>query len=302
MPRSRMKSRAHPKYKTKYDVSNWTAYDRALVQRGDITLWISPDAIEDWKPAPSGRRGGQRKFSDHAIETALILRLVFKLPLRQTEGFLRSILSLMNVAVEAPDHTTLLRRNPRLDVGLDRVASSRPLHLIVDSTGLSIVGEGEWAAIKHGGSGKRGWKKLHVGVDRSGLIPNPTAGIDSLGLPAAPLWRRLLEHPQQDRFDHDGFERACERRASACSGPRPCGTASDGSSRIGRTCRATACSVAVPALEWDADRNSGTRSRSQVRRIELFTNLRVEEPSRSRFRAVARRDRRARDSDRRGRP
>ena len=165
-----MNSRVHPKYKTKYRVSNWTAYDQALVQRGDITLWISPDAIEDWKPAPSGRRGGQRKFSDHAIETALILRLVFKLPLRQTEGFLRSILSLMNVAVEAPDHTTLSRRSQRLDVGLDRVASSRPIHLIVDSTGLSIVGEGEWAAIKHGGSGKRAWKKLHLGVDRSGSI------------------------------------------------------------------------------------------------------------------------------------
>ena len=78
-----MRSRAHPKYKTKYRVSNWAEYDRALVQRGDITLWISTDAMDAWKPAPSGRRGGQRKFSDHTIETALMLRLVFKLPLRQ---------------------------------------------------------------------------------------------------------------------------------------------------------------------------------------------------------------------------
>jgi len=73
-----MKSKVHPKYKTKYRVGNWPEYDRALVQRGDVTLWISTDAIDDWRPAPSGRRGGQRKFSDHAIETALILRLVFK--------------------------------------------------------------------------------------------------------------------------------------------------------------------------------------------------------------------------------
>ncbi len=78
-----MNSRVHPKYKTKYRVSNWAEYDRALVQRGEITLWISEDAIEDWKPAASGSRGGQRKFSDHAIETALMLRLVFKLPLRK---------------------------------------------------------------------------------------------------------------------------------------------------------------------------------------------------------------------------
>jgi len=165
-----MKSRVHPKYKTKYRVSNWAEYDQALVQRGDVTLWISEDAIDDWKPAPSGGRGGQRKFSDHAIETALTLRFVFNLPLRQAEGFLRSIISVMGVDLETPDHTTLSRRSRRLDIPLDRIASSKPIHLIVDSTGLSIDGEGEWAAVKHGGSGKRAWKKLHLGVDRSGSI------------------------------------------------------------------------------------------------------------------------------------
>jgi hypothetical protein len=164
-----MKSRVHPKYKTKYRVGNWTEYDRALVQRGDITLWISTDAIDAWKPAPSGRRGGQRKFSDHAIGTALILRLVFKLPLRQAEGFLQSVLSLMGVDLEAPDHTTVSRRSQHLDIQLACV-TAKPLHLIVDSTGLSIVGEGEWAAVKHGGRGKRAWKKLHLGVDESGVI------------------------------------------------------------------------------------------------------------------------------------
>jgi len=75
-----MNSRVHPKYKTKYRVSNWAEYDRALVQRGDITLWFSPDAADSWTPGPSGKRGGQRKFSDQAIETALVLRLVFNLP------------------------------------------------------------------------------------------------------------------------------------------------------------------------------------------------------------------------------
>jgi len=165
-----MNSRVHPKYKTKYRVNNWSEYDTALVQRGEITLWISEDAIEDWKPAASGGRGGQRKFSDHAIETALMLRLVFKLPLRQAEGFLRSILSLMDIDLEAPDHTTLSRRGQHLNVRLDRVASTKRIHLMVDSTGLSIVGEGEWAAVKHGGNGRRAWKKLHLGVDRSGVI------------------------------------------------------------------------------------------------------------------------------------
>jgi hypothetical protein len=131
---------------------------------------MSEDAIEDWKPAASGSRGGQRKFSDHAIEIALTLRLVFNLPLRQAEGFLRSILSLMDIDLEAPDHTTLSRRSQHLNLRLDRVASTKRIHLMVDSTGLSIVGEGEWAAAKYGGRGKRAWKKLHLGVDRFGVI------------------------------------------------------------------------------------------------------------------------------------
>jgi hypothetical protein len=165
-----MKSRVHPKYKTKYRVGNWPEYERALVERGDITLWISADAMDTWRPASSGLRGGQRKFFDLAIESALTLRLVFKLPLRQTEGFLRSLLSLMGVDLDAPDHTTLSRRGMHLDVELHRVHANEPIHLIVDSTGLSIVGEGEWAAVKHGGNGKRGWKRLHLGVDRCGAI------------------------------------------------------------------------------------------------------------------------------------
>ena len=69
-----------------------------------------------------------------------------------------------------PDHTTLSRRGQHLDVALRRVPTGAGLHLIVDSSGLSIVGEGEWAAARHGGRSTRGWKKLHLGVDRSGVI------------------------------------------------------------------------------------------------------------------------------------
>ena len=99
-----------------------------------------------------------------------MLRLVFNLPLRQAEGFLRSVLSLMALDLEAPDHTTISRRSQQVDVSLRFAATKGPMHLIVDSTGLSIIGEGEWAAAKRGGRGKRAWKKLHLGVDRSGVI------------------------------------------------------------------------------------------------------------------------------------
>jgi hypothetical protein len=199
-----MNSRVHPKYKTRYRVSNWTEYDRALGQRGDITLWKSEGAIEDWKPAASGARGEQRKFSDHANETALMLWLVFKLPPRQAEGFLRSILSLMDIDLEAPDHTTLSRRSRCLHVKLALVVSSSPIHLIVDSTGLSIIGEGEWAAVKHCGRGKRAWKKLHLGdlafaiaqSDESGRsgIASGTRNRDTTSRLA---WRTPLSEPSQ---------------------------------------------------------------------------------------------------------
>ena len=165
-----MKSRVHPTYKTKYHVQNWASYDRALVRRGDITIWLSPAAIAAWEPDGAGTRGGQRKYSDVAIETPLTLRLLFHLPLRQAEGFLTSLFGLMGLQLRSPGHTTLSRRGQHLDPTLRGVARRGGLHLIIDSTGLSIVGEGEWAAAKHGGRGTRGWKTLHVGVDQAGVI------------------------------------------------------------------------------------------------------------------------------------
>ena len=133
-------------------------------------MWLSPDAIATWAPAGVGTRGGQWKHPDLAIETALTLRLLFHLPLRQAEGFLQSLFRTTGIELSVPDHTTLSRRGQLLDLTLRRVPTGEGMHLIVDSTGLSIVGEGEWAATKHGGRGRRGWKKLHVGVDRSGVI------------------------------------------------------------------------------------------------------------------------------------
>ena len=165
-----MKSRVHPKYKTTYRVGNWAEYDRALVRRGDVTLWLTPDAIATWAAAGGGRRSGQLQYSDLAIETALTLSLIFHLPLRQTEGFLTSIFGILGVDLTAPDHTTLSRRGQHLALALRHARPGTSLHLIVDSTGLSIVGEGEWAAAKHGGRGRRGWRKLHLGVDGSRVI------------------------------------------------------------------------------------------------------------------------------------
>lgn len=168
---ARKSSRVNRKYKTKYRIRNWREYEHGLRSRGDVTIWLSEQAIAAWTPAKNGLRGGQRRYSNLAILTALTLRVLYRLPLRQTEGFLDSLLSLMGLDLKAPDHTTLSRRNQIAEVPpLTRVHDG-PIHLIVDSTGLKILGSGEWNAHKYKASKKRrDWRKLHIGVDEEGFV------------------------------------------------------------------------------------------------------------------------------------
>ena len=164
-------SRINRQYKTKYRIRNWREYERGLRSRGDVTIWLSEDAIAAWIPPKNGLRGGQRRYSNLAIRTALTLRVVFGHPLRQTEGFLDSLLSLMSRDLKAPDHTTLSRRNQMVVVPPLTRAHDGPIDLIVDSTGLKILGRGEWNAHKHKTSKKRrDWRKLHIGVDAEGFM------------------------------------------------------------------------------------------------------------------------------------
>ena len=166
MKESHKRSR-NPAYKTKYRVTNWAQYEQSLRNRGNLTLWISPSALKSWKATRSGKPGRQQKYSDLAIETVLTLRLLFHFPLRQTEWFIKSLFHLMKVRLPVPDHTTLSRRAKTLNIRIKRRASNKPLHLIVDSTGLSIHGEGPWAT---GKKRRRAWRKLHIMVDREGFI------------------------------------------------------------------------------------------------------------------------------------
>jgi IS5 family transposase len=166
-----MKSKVHPNYKTRYKVRNWASYDQALVRRGDVTIWLSPRATRAWTAVPSLKPGGQRLYSDVAIEAALTLRLVFGLAWRQTEGLLNSVLTLMELELRSPDHTTLSRRSRGLDIAIPQRPAGESLHVILDATGLKVFGQGEWAAAKHGpGTTGPGWRKLHLAVDDKGNI------------------------------------------------------------------------------------------------------------------------------------
>jgi hypothetical protein len=158
--------RRHHIPKQKHKVTNWREYDASLRQRGSLTVWFSAEAIEGWRAAPRTTRGGQPWYSPLAILTALTLRAVFRLALRQTEGLIGSILHLLGLDLAVPDHSTLSRRAETLEV--PRPASGprgEPVHLLVDSTGLKLCGAGEWLAEKHGTSKRRSWRKLHIGMD-----------------------------------------------------------------------------------------------------------------------------------------
>jgi hypothetical protein len=164
MPFKSNADRRHHIPAQQHRVKNWREYDAGLRARGSLTVWFTAEAIEAWRAAPRTTRGGQPCYSDLAITTALTLRAVFRLPLRQTEGLIGSILQLLGLDLPVPEHATLSRRAETLEV-LRPKAGSEPVHLLVDSTGLKLCGPGEWLVEKHGSKRRRGWRKLHLATD-----------------------------------------------------------------------------------------------------------------------------------------
>jgi hypothetical protein len=146
---------------------NWNQIDANLVRRGDLTVWIDQEAIDRWEhPPKTGRPGRPRRYDDLAIRAAYTLKAIYGMPLRQTEGFLRSIFDLMRLPLAVPDFTTLPRRMPGLEIKLPRRAKpSEAVHLVIDSTGLKVFGAGEWHQHKHGPRKRRAYRKLHLLID-----------------------------------------------------------------------------------------------------------------------------------------
>jgi hypothetical protein len=152
---------------TKYRTLNWAEYNLSLKQRGSLSIWFDPQMA--WEAEASGLRGRQQTYSDAAIQACLTLKVLFSLPLRQTTGFVESLLRLVGLDWAVPDFSTLCRRQRTLTVALPYRGSAGPLHLLIDSTGIKAEGEGEWNARKHGGSKRRLWRKIHIGIDEQTL-------------------------------------------------------------------------------------------------------------------------------------
>ena len=152
---------------TNYKTKNWSHYNRALKQRGSLSIWF--DVEMAWEAKPSGHRGRQQAYSDAAIQACLTIKVLFGLPLRQTTGFVESLLEFIGLDWSVPNFCTLCRRQKTLPVAIPYRGSPGPLHLLIDSTGIKAEGEGEWNAGKHGGPKRRLWRKIHIGIDEQAL-------------------------------------------------------------------------------------------------------------------------------------
>src|SRR4051794_1530739 len=157
-------ARRHHIPKQKLRITNWAEYDAGLRARGSLTVWFTPEAIAAWRAEPRTGRGGQPRYSSLAITTALTLRAVFRLALRQTEGLIGSVLQLLGLDLPVPDHSTLSHRAETLE-GPRPKAGSEPVHLLVDSTGMKLCGPGEWLIEQHGTKRRRAWRVLHLATD-----------------------------------------------------------------------------------------------------------------------------------------
>lgn len=207
MPHKFNSGRRHKFEKKRYRFTNWSAYTESLRQRGDVTVWLSAEVETAWSAERRKTRGGQPVYSDLAITVCLTLGMVYKQPLRQTQGFVRSLVQLMGVDIRVPDYSTFSRRGTGLALPMgSRTEAHGPIHLVVDSTGLKIFGEGEWLENKHKTKPKRkSWRKLHLGLDLiSGDIVCSDLTKDDVGDPTA--LPDLVEQIDADvtRFIADG--------------------------------------------------------------------------------------------------
>lgn len=155
------------KTKTQYRIRNWPEYNTALVDRGSLTLWVDEEALKAWRYTGPKQRGAQYVYADAAIKCVLTLRVVYHLALRATEGLARSVCALLEVGLPVPSYSTLSRRAAEVAVVLGALPRSGSVHVVIDSSGFKIYGEGEWKVRLHGWSKRRTWRKLHLGVDEA---------------------------------------------------------------------------------------------------------------------------------------
>jgi IS5 family transposase len=217
------------KTKHSYRLRNWKQYNSALVQRGSLTLWVSDDLLKTWRNTEkTGKCGRPRTYSDTAVLCMATLKEVYHLPLRATQGLLLSIMKLLGLDLPVLDYSQLSRRCATLEVALPRRQNNQPLHLVVDSTGVKVFGEGEWKVRQHGYTKRRTWRKLHLGANEmSGEIV--AAVVTTNNVADSQVLEDLLQQVEEEieqvsgdgSYDNrDCYKAISKRKAKAAIPPR----------------------------------------------------------------------------------
>jgi len=150
---------------SQYKVRNWPEYNKSLIKRANLSIWISEDAIKKWEaPRDPHFIGAPKQYSDDAILCMMALKVVYHLPYRQLIGFLLSIFTFMKVDLQIPHFTTVASRARRLGHYFKKLSSKIPKDLVFDGSGFKIYGEGEWKVRQHGKQKRRRWKKFHIAI------------------------------------------------------------------------------------------------------------------------------------------
>jgi hypothetical protein len=158
----------HKKPQARYRLRNWREYNRALGQRGSLTLGFSAEVLTEWQNSEqTGQRGHPRTYSDTAIVTRATLPELDHLGVRQTEGWEESLGELLHLEVPIPHYSTLSRRRATLEIELPRPRGKEALHVVVDSPGAKVFGEGEWKGRQHGYTYRRTWRTVPLGVEEA---------------------------------------------------------------------------------------------------------------------------------------
>lgn len=234
------------KTKRVYRIRNWSEYTASLIQRGSVSVWISEEVQRQWYAPAGGRKGRPCLYSDIAIQAILVLRTVFRLPLRGIQGAIMSIFAIARIDLAIPNFSTLSRRMPKLavDIGHD-IPADDPLVIAVDGTGFKVFGEGEWKVRQHGVGKRRTWRKGHFAVVANGKykgrivagqgtgsdvhdcevmeellyrIPNPLLAVAADGAYDTRWQRRLLDQRRAQPLIPPR-DNACKWREEVCGEP-----------------------------------------------------------------------------------
>jgi hypothetical protein len=220
------------KKKQQYRIRNWKQYNKALGNRGSITFWFDDEAIQSWlSHSKSGKRGKPRTYGDACIQSMLVLKSLYHLPQRATYGLVCSLLELMDLDLPVPHPTILSRRAANLSIALPPLKRGEPLHILVDSTGLKVYGEGEWKVRTHGIGRRRTWRKLHVAMnaETGEILASVATSSNVSDKEVLPLLLEQIREPIKQVTGDGGYdyvscyEVIAERKARAVIPPRRTG-------------------------------------------------------------------------------